>query len=88
MARVVSTYWAPGLGRHLVRRPSDAVPLVRAGWRLRRRSWWLRPPFLPVPDPAYWHFRMVTANGSAAVGVSANEMVDAAKWSLRQKVGR
>jgi len=31
--------------------------------RLSRRGWWHRPPFLPLPGEAYWHFRLVTAFG-------------------------
>lgn len=81
-------YWAPGLGRHLLGQPLDVVPLMRAGWRLRRRGWWRHAPFLPVPDSAYWHFRTVTAVGSADGELSPNEVVNAAKWSLRQKVSR
>ena len=26
-------------------------------------GWWRRPPHLPLPDPAYLRFRMVTAHG-------------------------
>lgn len=30
---------------------------------LARPGWWRRPPFLPVPAPAYLRFRMETAYG-------------------------
>ena len=79
---------APGLGRHLARRPADAVVLVRAGWRLRREGWLHRWPFLPLPDEKYWHFRMVTVNGPADDALSPNSVVDAAKWAVAQPVGR
>ena len=36
---------------------------LAALWRLSRRGWWRRPPFLPVPGDAYWRFRLVTVNG-------------------------
>lgn len=32
---------------------------------LARPGWWRRPPFLPVPAPAYLRFRMETAYGGA-----------------------
>jgi hypothetical protein len=80
--------WAPGLGRHLVRHPHDAVTLARAGWRLRREHWPRRSPFLPVPDPSYWHFRVVTVNGSSPVDLDPVSMVEAATWALAQPVGR
>lgn len=78
---------APRLVRHLARRPTDAVVLVRAGWRLRREGWLHRWPFLPLPDEKYWHFRMMTVNGSAGDTLSPNSVVDAARWAVAQPVG-
>jgi len=79
--------WPPGLGRYLVRHPANALILARAGWRLRREDWFRKPPFLPLPDSDYWHFRMVTANGSSGT-VAPASMVEAAAWALAQPVGR
>jgi hypothetical protein len=31
--------------------------------RCTRADWWRRPPFLPLPDPAYIQFRLETAYG-------------------------
>ncbi len=76
--------WAPGLGRYLLRHPAHTPTLVRAGWRMRRSGWWHERPFLPLPEPAYWHFRMVTANGSTGRGHGPRDVVDAAQWTLRQ----
>ena len=84
----MSTYWAPGLARHLIRHPSHTPTLLRAGWRLRREGWWRRPPFLPLPAADYWDFRLTTVNGSSSVPLDPEAMVDAATWSLRQRVGR
>ena len=81
-------YWTPGLGRHLLAHPLDAVALARAGWKLRASNWWRRAPFLPLPPRAYWDFRMVTVGGSASYRPTPVAMVEAAKWSLRQRVGR
>ena len=33
--------------------------------RLARPGWWRRPPFLPLPAPAYLRFRLETAYGGA-----------------------
>jgi hypothetical protein len=79
--------WAPGLGRYLLRHPAASVPLARAGWRLRRNQWGRHAPFLPLPDPAYWHFRLVTVNGTTGA-LSPTSMVEAAKWALRQPQGQ
>lgn len=73
------------LARHLVRHPSTVPSVVRAGWRLRANGWWRRRPFLPLPDPAYWRFRLVTATGSASGPLRVEEVLEAARWSQRQR---
>jgi hypothetical protein len=85
---IVKNIWAPGLGRYLLRHPTDAVVLSRAGWRLRGDGWLRHWPFLPLPDARYWHFRVVTVNGSSSHPLSPASMVDAAKWALTQPLGR
>ena len=81
-------FWAPGLGFHLLGHPLDAVLLVRAAWILRGVDWWRRAPFLPLPPRAYWDFRTTTVGGSVHYRPNPVAMVEAAKWSLRQQVGR
>jgi hypothetical protein len=76
------------LANYLVRHPLATPTLVRAGWRLRRQGWWHHAPFFPVAARAYWEFRVATATGDAKVAPRADEMVQAARWSLRQRVGR
>jgi len=80
------TYWTPGLARYLLRHPSGIAPVARAGWQLRRVGWWRRPPFLPLPAPSYWEFRLTTVAG-ASKKIDPREVVAAAKWSVRQRVG-
>ena len=41
--------------------PRLAVDLLRTAWAFRRRDWWKRAPFLPVPDRTYLRWRMYTA---------------------------
>ena len=77
-----------GLARHILGHPGDAIVLTRAGWRLRRQRWWNQSPFLPVPDPRYWEFRLATALGDPARHMSASEAVAAARWALVQKRGK
>lgn len=74
-----------GLVEHLRRHPGDAVVLARAAWRLRRRGWWWRWPFLPVPGRAYWRFRVATATGREDGRLGVEEVVRAARWSVSQK---
>jgi hypothetical protein len=77
-----------GIARHLLAQPADAGVLVRALWRLRATNWWRRAPFLPLPSRAYWHFRLATATGSLKGSTNVREIVEFAKWSDRQRVGR
>ena len=77
----------PGLARYAMARPSRVVVLARAGWRLRRLGWWRRAPFLPLPDARYWEFRILTAYGPTA-RPTPRDLVEAARWSLRQRVGK
>ena len=73
---------------YLATRPREAIVVARAGWRLRRAAWWRRAPFLPLPDERYWAFRMLTAFGSAPSRATPAQLVDAARWSMRQRVGK
>jgi hypothetical protein len=76
------------LARHLRRHPKDARALLSAVWRMRATNWWSHAPFLPLPDRAYWRFRLATATGSPNGSPTVREMVEFAKWSALQRVGR
>ena len=71
-------------GRALVH-PGLAVDLVRVPWRFRRRRWWARVPFLPLPDRTYVRWRMHTAYGDAEAVPPAAELVRYARWVGRQR---
>ncbi len=77
-----------GLVRHVLGHPGDAIILARVAWRFRRDHWWRMAPFLPVPDPRYWHFRLITALGDGPGSLSARDAVAAATWALAQKSAR
>ena len=47
----------------MLRRPDLWWTGVRQALVLAPDGWWRRPPHLPLPDPAYLRFRMVTAHG-------------------------
>jgi hypothetical protein len=70
---------------HLARHPIEIPVVARAAWRLRRRAWWRRAPFLPLPGRRYWEFRLATATGSATGTTSVREAVEYAKWSDLQR---
>jgi len=74
--------------RYCGRRPRTWVSVVRAAWALRARGWWHRSPWLPLPDAAYWRFRVATATGSPDGVLEGAEMAAVAKWSTGLRVGR
>jgi hypothetical protein len=63
--------------------PRLASDLVRTGWRFRRRGWWHRAPFLPLPAREYLRLRTYTAYGDANAIPSANDIIRYARWAVR-----
>ena len=63
--------------------PSLAVALVTVVWRFRRRGWYARFPFLPMPSKPYVAWRMYTAYGSEDALPSADEVERYARWAVR-----
>jgi hypothetical protein len=66
-------------GRALVN-PRLAVDLLRTGWAFRRRQWWTRPPFLPLPDRTYLRWRMYTAYADENAVPPLDDVVRFARW--------
>ena len=66
-------------GRALLN-PRTGLDLLKMGWAFRRRAWWRRAPFLPVPDPTYLRWRMYTAYGDELAVPPAIDVVRFARW--------
>ena len=66
-------------------RPRLAVDLVRTAWAFRRRGWYLRPPYLPLPDPTYLRWRMYTAYAAEDAVPPAGDVVRVARWRRETK---
>lgn len=66
-------------GRALLN-PRLAVDLVRTAWAFRRRRWWGRAPFLPLPDRAYLRWRMYTAYADENAVPPAEDVMRFARW--------
>lgn len=66
-----------------VRHPTLAVDLMRVGWRFRHRRWYVRPPFLPIPDREYVRWRMDTAYGSPDAVPPARDLERYVRWAVR-----
>ena len=71
------------VGRSL-RNPAVGVSLARVGWRFRRRDWYRRFPFIPVPSPEYVRWRMKTAYGRDDAVPPADDIVRYARWATRE----
>ena len=67
-----------------IRHPGLAVDLARVVWRFRRRGWWYRFPFLPVPAKDYVRWRMHTAYGDDDATPPADDLERYARWSARR----
>jgi hypothetical protein len=54
--------------------------LIRTLWAFRRREWWAKAPFLPVPDRDYLRWRMYTAYADEAAVPPVEDVVRFARW--------
>ena len=83
MAETWTSLTARLVGRGLLD-PRLAVDLVRTAWAFRRRRWWARAPFLPLPDREYLRWRMYTAYGDEDAVPPAEDVIRFAEW--RRKI--
>lgn len=60
--------------------PRLALDLLRTGWAFRRRGWWRRVPFLPLPDVPYVRWRMYTAYGDEGAVPPMDDVIRFARW--------
>lgn len=70
------------LALRALRHPATGAALVRVGWRFRRRHWWRRFPFLPLPASDYVRWRMHTAYGDSDFVPSVDDVVRYARWAV------
>jgi hypothetical protein len=63
--------------------PADGAALVTMAWRFRRRRWWSRPPFLPLPAADYVRWRLHTAYGDEHTVPPAGDVIRLARWAAR-----
>jgi hypothetical protein len=60
--------------------PRLALDLLRTGWAFRRRDWWRKPPFLPIPDRTYLKWRMYTAYADENAVPPVEDVIRFARW--------
>ena len=68
------------LGARALVRPRLAADLLRVAWRFRRRRWYARPPFLPLPPREYVAWRMHTAYGDHHAVPPVADVERYARW--------
>ena len=71
--------------RLVLRRPLLLPPLLGLAWRSRRRDWYRRPPFLPLPSRAYLEWRMDTAYGDPDHRPPPDETARFLRWTGRMR---
>ncbi|HEX2039498.1 MAG TPA: hypothetical protein VHF47_07165 [Acidimicrobiales bacterium] len=59
--------------------------LWRSALALAPPGWWRRPPFLPVPDPAYAAFRLQTMYGDASHSPEPADVITYLGWCRRYR---
>lgn len=60
---MVGARWMVAAGLAVARHPMLWPTALRQAASLARPGWWRRRPWLPLPDPAYLRFRLLTAYG-------------------------
>ena len=60
--------------------PRLAMDLSRTLWVFRRRGWWRRAPFLPLPDTTYLAWRMYTAYADERAVPPVEDVVRFVRW--------
>lgn len=71
------------LALHAIVNPALARDLATVAWRFRRRDWYRRAPFLPVPSREYVAWRMYTAFGDHRAVPTARDVMRYARWARR-----
>lgn len=72
----------------VLRHPSLLPVAVAMVFRLAPPRWWRRWPPLPLPDAAYWRFRLVTAYGTADRAPARADVETYLRWCRGSRPGR
>ncbi len=60
--------------------PRVALDLLSLAWSMRRRGWYARVPFLPIPPAEYMRWRMYTAYGDESAVPPVKDVLRFARW--------
>jgi hypothetical protein len=67
----------------ILRHPGLWPVALRQARRLAPPRWWRRPPFLPLPHPAYLRFRLVTQYGDERHRPEPADVLNYLRWCRR-----
>lgn len=73
------------VARAALARPDMIPDLLGAAWAFRRRGWYRRPPFLPLPSRRYLRWRVETAYGDPDAVPSPGEVREFLRWARRAR---
>lgn len=68
-----------------LRRPSLVPALLGLAWAARRRGWYRRPPFLPLPPASYLRWRLDTAYGGPEAVPPEADTIRYLEWARRMR---
>lgn len=68
-----------------VRRPWLVPTLAGTAWVFRRRGWYRRFPFLPLPSSSYLRWRMETAYGDPDAVPTYEELERYLRWARNMR---
>jgi hypothetical protein len=60
--------------------PRVALDLLSLAWSMRRRGWYARAPFFPIPPAEYMRWRMHTAYGDESAVPPVRDVLRFARW--------
>jgi hypothetical protein len=70
----------------VARHPDVWLEAARLAVAASPAGWWRRPPFVPVPDPAYLRWRALTAyGGGGELPEDVEDVVAFLRWRRRQR---
>ncbi len=70
-----------------LRSPRSLPAMLGLAWAARRRGWYLRPPFLPIPPRSYLKWRLDTAYGNPRARPPVRETLRYLSWARRMRRG-
>ena len=79
-SRTAPRRWAVRAAFAVARHPSLWGTAITQVFRLAPAGWWRRTPYLPLPDPGYFGFRMQTAYGDSAAPPVPADVIAYLHW--------